>query len=387
MTCTILHVSDTHLGNRQYSSDLRRLDFARAFQQAVDIAVDREVDAVVHTGDLFDSRDPGLPDLNDCIDVLRDLETAEIPFYAIVGNHERKRDDQFLDLLDRVGVAERLNTIPKLVDDEVALYGIDAVTKPAWHAQSFDLQSPPDDVVSVLCLHQLLHPPAPEHFADHPLDDVLERATIDLDAVALGDYHEAEGDVVGDTTVWYAGSTERCAVDETSPRTISLLEIEGRSLTRKRLELDTRPFVEIEIEFAESDGHGYAEDVIERHDVGDAVVTVTLAGDESTVTASQVRELVVGHGAAICRVDDQRAGPEFDLGGGPSGDVKSVERLVEEELAAQELSAIALDLEERVRVDDPPLNGFDDQAEQLVERAQAEAFDEETSEANTETDR
>ncbi|RJT08081.1 hypothetical protein D3261_01750 [Halococcus sp. IIIV-5B] len=28
---TILHVSDTHLGKRQYGSDLRRADFANAF--------------------------------------------------------------------------------------------------------------------------------------------------------------------------------------------------------------------------------------------------------------------------------------------------------------------------------------------------------------------
>ena len=90
MTIRLLHISDTHLGNRQYGSDIRREDFADAFRQAIEIAIDEEVDAVIHTGDLFDTRDPRLPDLNQCIDILQQLQSTDVPFYGIVGNHERK---------------------------------------------------------------------------------------------------------------------------------------------------------------------------------------------------------------------------------------------------------------------------------------------------------
>lgn len=383
MTTRLLHMSDTHLGKRQYGSDLRREDFADAFEQAIQYAIDENVDAVIHTGDLFDTRDPSLPDLNGCIDGLDQLRTAEIPFYGIVGNHERKMDAQYLDLINKTGTAERLDTAPTLVNDEVAIYGIDAVTKPAWHARDFELEAPPEDVFTILCMHQLLQPPVPELFADHSLADVLDRVNLDLDALALGDYHESVGTVENGTKVWYAGSTERCATDETAPRTVSVLEIDDGTLTRREKELETRDFLQIDITFAPDDRHAYVEDVVTRHVVDGNVVTVTLDGESTTVTSRDVREVVMNRGAAVCRVDDQRGGPDVDLSEGPTGDIESADRLIEEKLAEQNLSDIAVDIEARVRSNDARPSGFDDEVEELLIEAQREAFGEESA-VNTE---
>ncbi|WP_424008715.1 metallophosphoesterase family protein [Haloferax denitrificans] len=376
MTTRLLHVSDTHLGNRQYGSDVRRDDFAEAFEQAIEYALDEDVDAVIHTGDLFDSRDPSLPDLNRCIDILERLREADIPFYGIVGNHERKMDDQYLDLINKTRTAERLDRNHRLVNGEVALYGIDAVTKPAWHAEDFELETPPEDAFTILCMHQLLDPPVPELFANHPLDDVLERVNVDLDALALGDYHETVGTVENGTQVWYAGSTERCAKDEASPRTVSLLEIDDGGLIRREKELDTRDFIHIDIEFAEGDGHAYAEDVVDRHDVVEKVVSVALDGESTTVTSRDVRGVVMNRGAAVCRVNDQRGGPDIDLSGGPSGDIESADKLIEEKLAESNLSSVAVEIEERVREGKATPTGFDDEVEEYLMEAQDEAFDE-----------
>jgi len=64
MTTRILHVSDTPIGYQQYRNTTRREDFFEAFEQTIDIARgehpnhDNEpVDAVLHTGDLFDDLD------------------------------------------------------------------------------------------------------------------------------------------------------------------------------------------------------------------------------------------------------------------------------------------------------------------------------------------
>ncbi|SNZ12323.1 DNA repair exonuclease SbcCD nuclease subunit [Natronoarchaeum philippinense] len=376
MTTRLLHVSDTHLGNRQYGSDTRREDFADAFEQAIEYAIDQDVDAVIHTGDLFDTRDPRLPDLNRCIDILQSLDAADIPFYGIVGNHERKMDDQYLDLIRKTGAAERLDTSPTLINDEVAIYGIDAVTRPAWHAEDFTLDSPPEDVFTILCMHQLLQPPVPEIQAEHPLEDVLDRLNLDLDALALGDYHESVGTVERGTTVWYAGSTERCAVDEDASRSVSLLEIENGELTRRQKELDTRDFETITINFTEDDSYGHAEDEIDRHVVEKKVVLVTVVGESNSVTSSDVRGIVMDRGAAVCCVDDERGGPEIDTSDGPSGDVQNKDRRIEEKLAEKDLSDIAAQIDERVRTEGVAPSGFDDEVEEMVMDAQAEAFDE-----------
>ena len=376
MVTRILHVSDTHLGNRQYGSDVRREDFVDAFEEAIEYAIDEDVDAVIHTGDLFDSRDPRLPDLNRCIDVLQRLDDADIPFLGIVGNHERKMDDQYLDLISKTGAAERLDESPRMINGEVAVYGIDAVTKPAWYAEDFSLGEPPGDAYTILCMHQLLHPPVPEVFAEHPLDDVLKRVNIDLDALALGDYHETEGTIEDGTRVWYAGSTERCAKDETPPRTVSLLEIEEGELTRREKELDARDFLPFTITFAGGDGREHAENEIKRRNVDGKVVIVTINGESTSVTSRDVREIVMDRGAAVCRVDDQRGGFEFDEDEErPPGDIESADRLIEERLAEQNLSKVTVEVEERVRTENVARSGFDDEVEELLMEAQEEAFD------------
>lgn len=382
MATRLLHVSDTHLGNRQYGSDVRREDFADAFEQAIEYAVEQDVHAVIHTGDLFDTRDPRLPDLNRCIDILERLRDADIPFLGIVGNHERKMDDQYLDLIHKTGTAERLDRSPRVVNDEVALYGIDAVTKPAWHADNFALDPPPDGVFTILCMHQLLQPPVPELFAEHPLGDVFDRVNVDLDAVALGDYHETAGTVEDGTPVWYAGSTERCAVDEVEPRTVSLLTVEDGQVTRREKELDTRPFLTVDVTLTEGDGHGHAEDVLNRYELDGKVVTITVDGEPSTVTSRDIREIAMTRGAAVCRVNDERGGPDFDLSDGPSGDIESADKLIEEKLAEQNLSDLVVRVEERVRTDDTVPSGFDTEVKQLVEEAQDEAFGEQSASAS-----
>jgi DNA repair exonuclease SbcCD nuclease subunit len=328
---TILHLSDTHLGNRQYGSDIRRDDFTLAFEAAIDRALEENVDAVIHTGDLFHRRTPSLPTVTDCITILRKLADADIPFYGIVGNHDRKMDQQWLDLIRETGTAQRLDQTPTMVNDEVALYGIDAVTKPAWHATDFSLEAPPNpDAFRLLAIHQLFEPLVPEFYADHDLTEVLDRVDIDIDALALGDYHKTESRLTNDIPAWYAGSTERCATDEIEPRTASLLEIEDGDLERRELELSTREFESIRIEFHEGDSHGYARDELYRHQLDNKVIIVTLTGERTPVTSSDVYDMAIDRGAAVCKVDDNRGRRQLDLDDGPQGEIQSASKLIEE---------------------------------------------------------
>lgn len=374
----ILHISDTHLGYRQYGSDTRQDDFMQGFESAVGRALEENVDAVIHTGDLFHRRTPSLPIVTDCIEILRQLADEGIPFYGIVGNHDRKMDQQWLDLIRETGTAERLDQSPTIVNDDVALYGIDAVTKPAWHAADFTLEDPSNpDAFRLLGMHQLFEPLAPEFYADHDLTEVLDRVGIEIDALALGDYHKTESRIVDEVPAWYAGSTERCATDEIEPRTVCLLEIEDGDLERRELELGTREFESIRIEFDEDDSLGFARDELDRHQLNDKVAIVTLTGDRTPVTSSDVYDMAIDKGAAVCKVDDNRGRRQLDLDGGPQGEIQSADKLIEEKLADQKLSDIATDVEKRVRTDDDlAQTAIDDTMEELIKEAQADAFDE-----------
>jgi DNA repair exonuclease SbcCD nuclease subunit len=374
----ILHISDTHLGRRQYGSDTRRQDFIDGFAAGIERAIENDVDAIVHTGDLFDSREPPLPDVTRCIDILRRAADAEIPFYAIVGNHESKLDSQWLDLIERTGTASRLGRSPTMVGEDFAVYGIDAVSSPAWESMSFELDPPPnEDAYCLLCMHQLLDPPVPEIMADYATEEVIERLSIDIDGLALGDYHEPESDRVKGVDVWYAGSTERTSKDELGPRSVTLLEREaGKSATRQHLDVDARPFRLIDIAFRDEEGYAHARSEIESHDIADAAVIVTLTGKRTSLTSTDVEELVDGMGAAVVSVDDDRGREDLDLDAldSPSAAVEDPDSLIESRIAEAGLSTPALAVEEEVRGGRTATQGLADEGERLVTEAQEAAF-------------
>lgn len=89
-----LHISDTHLGSRQYMRDDREEDFYDAFREAIDIAVREKVDFIIHSGDLFDTWSPSNRALTEFKETALRMKEAGIPMYLIMGDHDRpKRTD------------------------------------------------------------------------------------------------------------------------------------------------------------------------------------------------------------------------------------------------------------------------------------------------------
>ena len=92
-----LHVADTHLGHAAYAKldengyNQRETDVFAAWGKAVDMALARRVDAVLHAGDLFDSIRPSNRALHCALAGIIRLSEAGIKFVAIAGNHSSPR--------------------------------------------------------------------------------------------------------------------------------------------------------------------------------------------------------------------------------------------------------------------------------------------------------
>ena len=84
----ILHISDTHLGKRQYGQEFREQDVYDVFNQLIDIAIKEHVNAIIHTGDLFDISEPGTRAEIEAIKALKRLKEHGIPFIGIAGDHD-----------------------------------------------------------------------------------------------------------------------------------------------------------------------------------------------------------------------------------------------------------------------------------------------------------
>ena len=89
MRARFIHLADVHLGYDQYGSKVRYDDFAKAFQDILDDAIRRKVDAVLIAGDLFNKRAIDAQTLIQAYDCLQKLKEQNIPVIAIEGNHDR----------------------------------------------------------------------------------------------------------------------------------------------------------------------------------------------------------------------------------------------------------------------------------------------------------
>ncbi|MCA9861681.1 MAG: DNA repair exonuclease [Thermomicrobiales bacterium] len=97
-TLRIAHLADTHLGYSGYGKsdpetgrNQRAVDFERAFAHVIDDILARDVDLVIHAGDVFHHTRPSWHTLALFVQQMRRLELAGIPSVVIAGNHDTPR--------------------------------------------------------------------------------------------------------------------------------------------------------------------------------------------------------------------------------------------------------------------------------------------------------
>lgn len=101
-----VHLSDAHIGHRQYGVKKRRDDMFMSFNTSVYEAVEEGVDFAVFGGDLFHNKDVNARALSDAEEGLSRFEDADIPVAAVRGNHDAnlyKEDLNWLEYLHNRG--------------------------------------------------------------------------------------------------------------------------------------------------------------------------------------------------------------------------------------------------------------------------------------------
>ena len=307
----ILHTADTHLGYTQYYSEVRRKDFFKAFEIVINDAIDMQVDAVVHAGDLFDSRNPTLEDILETISILFKLKACEIPFFGIVGNHESKQNKQWLDLFEKMELAIRLSKKPQILRG-IAIYGIDSVPRskiPLFDYYGFEApdSSLPENCKKLLVMHQIIQP---FPYAEWDCVEVLNKLPFKIDAILLGDYHKYEKIKVGDTWVTYSGSTERNSISEEGSRSYNIITLSDERLEISRRTIPTRKFLFIVSELNEEEKtYEQIFSAVNEHleELPESVVFLEVNGNSRMIMSfSEIEEYLLNKGAIVARVTDLR---------------------------------------------------------------------------------
>lgn len=248
----IAHVSDTHLGVRQYNLDERENDVYNAFEQVIDRVIEERADILIHSGDLFDSPVPPIKALYVFKNTMRRLN-GKVRVYTVLGDHDRPKrrgmpPHKLFDL--------RILGVSGLEFEEVngvLIAGISnlrgrMVELLKEELKKFDLIAEKYKK-SILIAHQAIDKFLPFE-GDYELkeDDLPRKATY----YAFGHIHSRQILKFGKGLFAYSGSTEIMRKDEIpswikNGKGFYIVDLDGDEPSIEKLDLEIRPQFEIEV--------------------------------------------------------------------------------------------------------------------------------------------
>ena len=214
------HLGDTHLSKKDKIKE-RSTDFEVAFEKAVDSIIEKNVDFVIHSGDLFDTGKPEIESILFCMEQLEKLKKVGIKFYVIKGSHDVGFGETktIIDLLEQAGYLINLSSPRYLKEDtlsgekigNVYIFGVWGKKSGIKDFYEKVKISPVPNFFNIFLFHQAVSlAKGVEMFAD--ID--AEHLPKGFDYYASGHWHGREELKYDNKPLIYPGSLENCNVDE-----------------------------------------------------------------------------------------------------------------------------------------------------------------------------
>lgn len=324
METSLIHVSDTHLGCNPYWLPEDSTDFTDALHQVTALACRRDVDAVIHTGDLFDNSDPDDDVVDEAISAFERLvDTSigeDIPAYVVHGDHDiSDGETPGVDKVCQQTHVERLGHEPTDVDDRISLFGLhNNEIRDQGERIGNNLHQPSEDSEAIVCLHEM--PRAKNH--GYPYDvslPAIERnVTFDVRLFAGRHLHRTKRwKTPKDTTCCYPGLTvpTHSRYWDHNPVVYLYRFPEIGDATSKGVFLDSRPYFDVDITVGADDGiddvaSAVFDEIVEQDGgepldkpLSEAVLRVTLSGNGETISCDEVEEYFEDYGVYYATVD------------------------------------------------------------------------------------
>lgn len=209
---TLLVVGDSHFGRREHPKTGEPIDPIEAVSTATRFAITQEVDAVVHTGDIFHDTATPVTAYYAEKEIFEPLAEREIPFYYVQGNHRAEAGDTLL--ANRAGeMVSQLDTAGSVVNNAVRLFGIKHHADGNIPVNTLGFPSSVKEPVSILVLHQTLDYLSGQSVQSVDLGNILRQYVPGFDAVVSGHHHDAMISDRDGVTVMYAGASERMSTN------------------------------------------------------------------------------------------------------------------------------------------------------------------------------
>jgi len=255
----IAHISDTHLGYRQYGLDERENDIYDAFNQIVEKILEERVDIVIHSGDLFDSYKPPIKALKVFKEAIKKLSDNRVKIFSILGDHDtpKRRGLPPHNLFDEIAVLG-LGKLDWVEINGILIAGISNLRGRGIELLKSELRK--FDAIadkykkSVLIAHQGIDKYLPfEEVYELKEDDLPRKATY----YALGHIHSRILTSFGEGYLAYAGSIEIMRRDEIESwnkdgKGFFIVDLEADKPEIQKIDIDIRPQYKVDINLTES---------------------------------------------------------------------------------------------------------------------------------------
>ncbi len=242
-----MHISDTHLGSVQYGIPERENDFYEAFREGIQVGIDREVDFIIHSGDLFDSARPSNRALRVAEEAMVLLQKSNIPVFSIAGDHDRPkvRDNPSHILFDLFGLKIMgmdgfQSTVFRKGGEEVFIGGVGNMKMFMREKlkEEYDKASKEaaNHKISVFMSHQGVSPMFPPESSEAREDQL----PVNYNYLAFGHVHQFNRRIIGRALFSYAGSTEVKSTNEISGlerqgKGVNIIETDGENTELERV--------------------------------------------------------------------------------------------------------------------------------------------------------
>ncbi len=297
----LLHLGQCHISRNNFNAKRRR-EYTKAFADAISVAIEEDVDAVVQTGGLFATKNPKSTCLRQVRTSLQRLHQHDIPFFHVPDKLDAEIDE--VDELYESGLLRQLGSEPSIVSD-VALFGKHPDQSYSDLFKSISL--PAQANTGVVAGFQSISPPI-ESRTSADLNTLTQNVHAPIDAVLVGDStdHEMYQDEI---KVVASGSTEPYLTNslifsdhspDPFPRSVSTVQIMDGKLTRSLTELPHRPLIAIEIDTNEGVVVDEIIDKLSTIDYSGAVVAMNVrCNAESSEIPSQIEDRLAEETFAI----------------------------------------------------------------------------------------
>lgn len=307
--------SDTHL-NCYYARmspaqlEQRRWQIRKAFSQTIDYCIQKNFQAYLHAGDLFDMPDPRMSELTFAVKQFVRLREAGIPAAGIAGGHDLPRTAAFgippQQMLDEAGLFKffpaQTNTaseaaepvVLESADARVAVWGISWSHRSEVFEEALrNLSLPKTDGVNVLLLHAGVEGYMPSASADPIVTLDALRSTKGVDVFIIGHLHRWAVFPLDGKLVIIPGSTERFDFGEAENEAgFWCIDIQGREVRVHYERIEPQPMRVLNVSAEELPNDGPTEalaSLVAQSSAEDQLLKLCVVGTITRETFQRIR--------------------------------------------------------------------------------------------------